>query len=87
MMALGAVEAISAADRTDEIMVVGFDAVDDAKEAISKGKMAASIAQYPSEMGREAVYNAVKLINGENVPEFIPVKIELITKDKLISLN
>ncbi len=79
MMALGAVEAIAAADRTNDIIVVGFDAVDDARQAIQKGQMHGSIAQFPAEMGRLAVENAVRLINGENIPDYIPVKIELVT--------
>ena len=79
MMALGAVEAIAAAGRTGEIIVVGFDAVDDARQAIQKGLMHGSIAQFPAEMGRLAVENAVRLMNGENIPDYIPVKIELVT--------
>jgi len=44
IMALGAIEAIAAAGRTGEIMVVGFDAVTDARQAIAAGTMAASVA-------------------------------------------
>lgn len=79
MMALGAIEAIAAAGKTGQISVVGFDAVDDARQAIQAGTMAASVAQFPSEMGRVAVASAVKLINGEAIPKEIPVKIELVT--------
>ena len=60
MMALGAVEAIRAAGKTGTIRVVGFDAVDDARKAIADGTMVASVAQFPDEMGRVAVENAVQ---------------------------
>ena len=60
MMALGAVEAIQAAGRTGRIRVIGFDAVDDARKAIAAGRMEASVAQYPEEMGRIAIESAVK---------------------------
>ena len=83
MMALGAIEAIAAAGKTGEIIVVGFDAVKDGRDAILKGTMNASVAQHPTEMGKLSVENAVRVINGESVPEYIPVKIELITKNKL----
>jgi ribose transport system substrate-binding protein len=83
MMALGAIEAIAAAGRTGEIIVVGFDAVEDAREAIRRGEMAASVAQFPAEMGRLAVEKAYELINGGSLPAFIPTKIELITREKL----
>jgi ribose transport system substrate-binding protein len=81
LMALGALEAISAAHRTGSIKVVGFDALDDAKKAIAEGTMAGSVAQFPAEMGRAAIESAVKVIRGEKIPEDIKVKLELVTRD------
>lgn len=78
-MALGAVEAISGAGKN--VMVVGFDATDDAIAAIKAGRMAATVAQQPELIGKTAVENAIKLINGETIPESIPVEVTLITKD------
>ncbi len=83
LMALGAVEAIAAMGKTGKIIVVGFDAVDEAREAIRSGQMDATIAQYPEEMGRTAVETAWTYLNGGKVPAFIPVKIELITRDNV----
>lgn len=83
MMALGAAEAIDAAGRMGEIIVVGFDAIEDSKTAIKADKMHGSIAQHPYEMGKLAIESAVKVINGETIQAEIPVKIELITKEKL----
>jgi ribose transport system substrate-binding protein len=83
LMALGALEAIAAAGRTGRIRVIGFDALDDAKKAIADGSMAASVAQFPSEMGRVAVESAVKVIRGETVPAQIKVRLELVTKDNV----
>ena len=80
MMALGAVEAIAAAGRTGKIRVIGFDAVDDARKAIEAGSMDASIAQFPSEMGRLAVETAVRLVRGEKVPKDQRTKIGLVTR-------
>lgn len=81
LMALGALEAISAAHRTGSIKVVGFDALDDAKKAIAEGTMTASVAQFPAEMGRVAIESAVKVIRGEKIPDDIKVKLELVTRD------
>ena len=78
-MALGAVEAISGAGK--DILVVGFDATDDAVEAIKEGRMSATIAQQPALIGSTAIENAVKLINGESIAKEIPVEVTLITKD------
>ncbi len=80
LMALGAVEAIAAAGKTGKIRVIGFDALEDARKAIAAGTMLASVAQFSSEMGRLAVEDAVKLIQGEKVPPEQKVRIELVTK-------
>lgn len=75
-MALGAVEAIG----NKGILVVGFDATDDALNAVAEGRMAATVAQKPDLMGATAVETAVKLIAGESVEKEIPVEVELVTE-------
>lgn len=80
LMALGAVEAIAAAGRSGRIRVVGFDALDDARKAIEAGRMEASVAQSPREMGRLAVQSAARLLRGESVPPDQKVPISLVTK-------
>ncbi len=75
-MALGAVEAIGNKD----ILVVGFDATDDAMAAVAEGRMAATVAQKPDLMGATAVETALKLIAGESVEKEIPVEVELVTE-------
>lgn len=77
-MALGAVEAISGAGKN--VLVVGFDATDDAIAAVKAGRMAATVAQQPELIGSTAVENAVNLINGVSIPSSIPVEVTLITK-------
>jgi ribose transport system substrate-binding protein len=80
LMALGALEAIAAAGRTGRIKVVGFDALEDARKAIDAGRMEASVAQSPRDMGRIAVESAAKLLRGETVPADQKVPIALVTK-------
>ena len=84
-MALGAVEAISGAGK--QIMVMGFDATDDAIEAIKAGKMAGTIAQQPALIGSTAVENAVTLIGGTSIAKSIPVEVTLVTKDNVDTFN
>ncbi len=78
-MALGAMEAISASRK--DILVVGFDATDDAISSIKDGKMGATIAQQPDLIGATSVETAIKLINGETVEKSIPVEVTLITAE------
>jgi len=81
LMALGAVEAIAAAQKTGRVLVVGFDATGDARTAIRQGTMAGSVAQHPEEMGRLAVEQALAAVRKQTVAPEIPVPVELITKD------
>lgn len=76
-MALGALQALEAAGMED-VMVVGFDATDDAVKSVEEGKMAATIAQQPEIIGSTGIETAVKVANGEDVEEFIPVELQLV---------
>jgi len=78
-MALGAVEAITAAKRTG-ITVVGFDATADAIKAVNDGTLAATVAQKPKDMGKVAIETAKKVIAKEAVAATIPVALELVVK-------
>jgi ribose transport system substrate-binding protein len=78
LMALGAVEAIAAAGKSGQIVVVGFDALPEARQAIREGTMAGTVAQFPTRMGATAIEYAAKVVRGEPVPAFTPVPIELV---------
>lgn len=75
-MALGALEAIEASGKN--IKVIGFDATDDALKKVEEGKLAATVAQKPDEIGKAAIDTAVAYLNGETVEEFVPVELELV---------
>lgn len=77
-MALGALQAIAATGK--DIKVVGFDATDDAVNAVKAGKMTATVAQKPELMGETAILTAIKMIAGEEVEKSLPVEVELVTK-------
>lgn len=75
-MALGALKAIE--DSGNDILVVGFDATDDAVKSVKDGKLGATVAQQPAMIGASGVEAALKIMNGEQAEEFIPVQLELI---------
>lgn len=84
LMALGAIEAIEAnGRRSDNIIVVGFDAHREAVEAIQNGTMHATIAQNPYEIGRTGIEYAYKVLNGEEIPDDITIDIQLVTQQTL----
>ncbi len=80
-MALGAVEALRAANLLDQVTVVGYDANPDAREAVLAGEMEATIAQNPINMGYFGVESLIKLINGETLEPTIDTGVELITAE------
>lgn len=77
-MALGALEAISSFDKN--IIVIGFDATEDAVAKVKAGEMAATVAQQPELIGEKAIEAATAHLNGEKLEASIPVELELVTK-------
>lgn len=76
-MALGALKAIESSGRKN-VIVVGFDATDDAVAAVKDGKLSATVAQKPAEIGAIGVEVADKIIKKQAVQENVPVALELI---------
>ncbi|MDC9590327.1 ribose ABC transporter substrate-binding protein RbsB [Xenorhabdus sp. XENO-10] len=78
-MALGALRALQTAGKED-VLVVGFDGTDDALKAVQSGKLGATIAQRPDQIGIIGVQTADKVLKGEKVDATIPVELELVIK-------
>lgn len=76
--ALGCVAAVESAGMLEQVQIVGVDGSDDGKAAIAGGKMLASAAQHPIDIGSQAVETAYKVIAGEKVEEDIKVPVELV---------
>lgn len=81
-MALGAVEALKAAGRTD-VPVMGVDAIPDAKVAVGNGSLAATVLQDAVGQGQGAAEVAVAVLQGGKMPAVRWVPFVLITKDNL----
>lgn len=79
-MALGAIEAIQSAGLSDEIQVVGFDGTEDGVKAVQDGRLSATVAQQPEEMGKLSLQAAYDFFSGEDVPEKIDSPLELVTE-------
>jgi ribose transport system substrate-binding protein len=78
-MILGAIQAAQAAGR-EGIVFVGFDAVNDAVNAVKAGQLEATVAQQPAVIGELGVKTAVDYLNGKSVQKNIPVPLSLVTK-------
>lgn len=80
-MVLGALEAIEGSGR--ELIVVGFDGIDDAYDAIRAGRLDATVEEQAGPMGELGVETALKIVRGEKVEASIPLDVRLMTIDDL----
>ncbi|SES08241.1 ribose transport system permease protein [Streptomyces qinglanensis] len=78
-MALGAVKALGS-KAGKSVKIVGFDGTGDAMKAIKKGTINATVAQQPTELGKMAVRNAMRVIDGSTVDKQIKVPVKVVTK-------
>lgn len=85
-MLLGALEAIEAAGRTDEIVKVGCDALDETLEGIKSGTIEATIAEPPYFLGKEILNTAFEYLEGNEVEPQVILDNELVTADNVDTL-
>lgn len=79
--ALGAVEALKAAGKLADVVVVGFDANPDAIASILNGEMSASVAQAPANMGGYGLAWGLNALLGLPVEPLIDTGTTLVTAD------
>ncbi len=59
---------------------VGFDGTPDGEKAVNSGKLAATVAQLPEQIGAKGVETADKVLKGEKVEANYPVELKLVVK-------
>lgn len=82
MMALGAIQYLQEAGRTD-VKVGGYDAIDDAVAEVRTGRLAVTVDQQAAEQGFQGVQLAQRLLAGDKVPLVTLVDVRLVTMDSL----
>ena len=80
-MALGAVRAVAAAGRSEEIKIYGIDATDDALVAVENGEMAATVQQQPDLQIETALENAITYLEGGELEPMVCIPLKLIVKE------
>lgn len=71
-MALGALEALRARGKLKQVKIVGFNGAAEAIQQVYRGNMAADVVQYPERIGELFVHWAVRIAQGEKVPQDLP---------------
>jgi len=81
--ALGATSVLEAAGRKD-IVVVGYDATDEAQTAIrSGGPLKADVIQYPRRIGEKAIDLIARHLAGERVEPVVAIEVGIVTAQSL----
>ena len=82
-MALGALKAIEAAGKQNQIAVIGIDAIPDALKAVAEGRMVGTVFQDAKGQGTLAVDLAVQLAEGKPVKHDNYIPFQLVTKENV----
>jgi ribose transport system substrate-binding protein len=82
-MALGALRALKSANAAEGVTIIGFDGSPDAIKSIRNGELTATIQQDSYNIGYTGVELMVKTLNGEEVPEVVPVQTNVIDGDNV----
>jgi len=84
--ALGCISALEDAGRAGQVKIVSVDGSRQGAAAILAGKLDASVAQYPREIGRLAAEKAYAHLAGQAVEKDVEVTVKLITKENAAAL-
>ncbi|WP_429809896.1 sugar ABC transporter substrate-binding protein [Ensifer sp. B1-9] len=83
-MAIGAIQALKAAGRSmDSVVIGGIDATQDALAAMAAGDLDVTVFQNAAGQGKGSVDAALKLAKGEPVEKKVYIPFELVTKENL----
>ena len=79
-MGIGALRAVQERNKSDQIKVIGYDAVSEALNLVKSGEFLATVAQDPAQMGVVSVDNVYKMIKGEPYETYVDTGCKLITQ-------
>jgi ribose transport system substrate-binding protein len=82
MMALGAIKYLQSTGRTN-VLIAGYDALEQAKDAIRAGTMLATVDQQAAEQGYQGVLFAYRALLGERLPSVILIDTRILTIDNV----
>ena len=88
VMALGAVEALKAKGVKDNVMVVGVDFIEEARDSIKAGELDATVAMSPYLFGKAGVLMALKAVQGQEITDDVVwTPLMLVTADTVDSME
>jgi len=82
-MALGAIAAIKAAGKSDDILVVGFDNITAVQRLLKEGKILCTVDQHADKLALFGIEYALEMLEGKGTPLDRETPVDLITVDVL----
>ena len=82
-MAMGVVEAVRGADKMDEVIVGGTDAISEALTSIKEGDLDYTTNNFPHYVEKIALVEAIRTLAGENLPENITTPVAGMSSDNI----
>jgi ABC-type sugar transport system substrate-binding protein len=82
-MALGTADEVATAGGDRNVAVVGVDGIPEALEAVKRGALAATVAQYPYTVGELGVETCLATIRGKRVPATIVAPVQVVTLENV----
>jgi ABC-type sugar transport system substrate-binding protein len=82
-MALGAADAVAVAGEGRSVAVIGVDGIPEALDAVKRGALSATVAQYPSTMGQLGLEACLATLRGKSVPADIVAPVQVVTRENV----
>ena len=82
-MALGAVAALRAAGKSDQVLVVGYDNISAVQQLLKEGKILATVDQHADKLAAFGIEYALELIHKKVAPTDRETPVDLITAESL----
>ena len=70
-MAMGVLEAVRAAGRMGQVLIIGCDGVSEALDSVRRGELSATVNNYPFFMGQVGVEMMLRVLSGQEIPKVI----------------
>ena len=82
-MALGAVAAIKAANKSDQVLIVGFDNIEAARMLLKEGKLLCTVDQHGDQLAAFGIEYALEILTNKSTPADKETPVDLITAETL----
>jgi ribose transport system substrate-binding protein len=82
-MALGAIAAIKAAGKSDDVLVIGFDNITAVQRLLKEGKILCTVDQHADKLALFGIEYALEMLEGKGTPSDKETPVDLITAETL----